>query len=53
MTRYLKARVVEPEDKAIAREQLAKHACTATYIRNDRKTVGSDNFYVVFAKAAL
>jgi hypothetical protein len=54
----LKARTVESEETAVARQWLLKQASTATksrdcsngYTRNNRRTVGSGIFYAVRAK---
>jgi hypothetical protein len=42
----LKAGAEEPEDTAVAREQLSRHAPTAT--DNKRKTVGLDSLSVPY-----
>jgi hypothetical protein len=49
MTYPLKARIVEPEGTAVARERLIKHASAAIYARSNR-TVG-DVFCAVRAEA--
>jgi hypothetical protein len=58
MTCPFKARIMEPEKMAAARQQLCKHVYTETksrdhrngYTRNNRGTVGRGVFYAILAE---
>jgi hypothetical protein len=42
---------VEQEEAAVARQWCGKHVSAARIISNNRGTVGSNDFYLVLAKA--
>jgi hypothetical protein len=51
VTWHLKGRIVEPEEMVLSRQRLDKHVSTALDTRNNRRTVVSDVFCAVRAKA--